>query len=60
MIWRRQKRFYHLIDRQWILYPGQGSSWAVERYYIEAMDFDGVNAKREEVLREILRLSEIS
>ncbi|MGI5850855.1 MAG: hypothetical protein GX340_01290 [Clostridiales bacterium] len=56
-----KKRFYHLIDRAVdFISRAREVHGQLERYYIEAMDFDGVNAKREEVLREILRLSEIS
>ncbi len=56
-----KKRFYHLIDRAVdFISRAREVHGQLERYYIEAMDFNEVNAKREEVLREILRLSENS
>ncbi|HZJ57739.1 MAG TPA: hypothetical protein VFD89_05795 [Clostridia bacterium] len=54
-------RFYNLIEGAVNFISGAGEIHSqLEKYYIEAMDFEKVNSKREEVLREILKISEIS
>ncbi len=53
-------RFYHLIDRAVdFISRAKATHGEVERYYVEAMDFDKVDEKRKEVLEEILKLTQI-
>lgn len=55
-----KKRFYHLIDRAIdLISRAKTIHGQVEKYYIDAMDFERVNAKRQEILEEILKLAKI-
>lgn len=50
-----KQRFYHLIDRAIdLISRAKIIHGGLEEYYIEAMDFDSVDVKKDEILKEIL------
>ncbi|MGB4368778.1 MAG: hypothetical protein WBI74_06005 [Caldicoprobacterales bacterium] len=56
-----KKRFYHLIDRVIdFISRAKAIHGQVEKYYVDAMDFERVNAKRQQVLEEIMELAKIN
>lgn len=55
-----KERFHHLVDRAvGFISRAKATHGQIERYYVEAMDFERVDAKKNEVLEEILGLAKI-
>ena len=55
-----KQRFHHLIDRTIdLISRAKATHGQIERYYVEAMDFKRVDARRKEILEEVLRLTKI-
>lgn len=55
-----KERVQHLVERAIdFISRAKATHTQIERYYVEAIDFHGVDIKRQEILEDILKLSKI-